>query len=166
MERHLSDGQAEQSTFGIIEDHDTVANDQTNVTLSFDEDLKIDEQAKFLLNLREDKQVSQVALNEVVTKCRSLSEESYSIAISRVKRVLLNSEIKVDDVEGLNDVLESLPQDYFESIDTSYLLETFARKNMNYVISDAYNACFLHVYSNMHMAFVALCTNECFFDDL
>ena len=59
VERHLTDDQAQQSTLSIIiEDHDTVANDQTNVTLSFDEDLNIEEQAKFLLNLREDKQVS------------------------------------------------------------------------------------------------------------
>ena len=145
--RHLTDDQAQQSTFGIIiEDHDTIANDQTNVTLSFDEDLKIEEQAKFMLNLREGQLVSQVALNKVVTKCRSLCEESYSIAISRVKRVLLNSEIKVDNVEGLNDVLESSPLDYFDGIDTSYLSETFARKNMNYVVSDACNVCFLYMY--------------------
>ena len=44
VECHLTDDQAQQSIFDIIiEDHDTVANDQTNVTLSFDKDLKIEE---------------------------------------------------------------------------------------------------------------------------
>ena len=33
--------------------------------------------------------------------------------------------------------MERLPLDYFDGINASYLLETFARKNMNYVVSDA-----------------------------
>ena len=93
------------------------------------------EQATFLLMLREDKQVSQVAITEIVQKCRSLCEQTFTSTASEIKRVLSNADINVDDVPELSNILDNNAPDFFHGIDTSYLLEEYARKHMNYVVS-------------------------------
>ena len=103
--------------------------------LSSTEDLEVLEQAKFLLRLREDKQVSQVALNEVICRCRHLCEQTFPTTLSRMKEVLSNAGIDVDNVPGLSDILDDSAPDYFHGVDTSYLLEEFARKHMGYIVS-------------------------------
>ena len=123
----------------LNEDHGSQSGSFTNGTNDaaqlFDEDMKSFEHAKFMLMLREEKQVSQVA---VVHKCRSLCEQTFTSTVNKVKRTLSNAGINVDDVPGLNNVLDGSAPDYFHGIDTSYLLEEFARKHMNYVVSDVF----------------------------
>ena len=126
----------------LKEDHGSQSGSFTNGTNDaaqlFDEDMKSFEHAKFMLMLREEKQVSQVAITEIVHKCRSLCEQTFTSTVNKVKRTLSNAGINVDAVPGLNNVLDSSAPDSFHGIYTSYLLEEFARKHMNYVVSDVF----------------------------
>ena len=97
------------------------------------------EQVTFLLMLREDKQVSQVAITEIVKKCRSLCQQTFTSTVNEIKRVLSNADINIDDVPELSNILDDIAPDYFHGIDTSYLLEEYARKHMKYVVSDTFH---------------------------
>ena len=124
---------------------DSSTNIVQSAQLSTNEDLELLKQAKFLLRLREDKQVSQVALNEIICKCRHLCEQTFTTTLSRIKGVLSNAAINVDDVPGLSDIMDDSAPDYFQGVDTSYLLEEFARKQMGYIVS--MHACTHFTYS-------------------
>lgn len=112
-----------------------------DVSQLFDEDMMSLEHAKFLLMLREEKQVSQIAITEIVRKCRSLCEQTFRSTADKVKRTLSKARIDVNDIAGLNGVLDGSAPDYFHGIDTSYLLEEFAKRHMNYVVSIKDMAC-------------------------
>lgn len=88
--------------------------------------------ALFLLKLREERRVSQVAIADIIAECRRQCEQTADGVLRAVKRKLTQSNIKLEDVEGLDDVL--VP-DFYENIHTPHLLEKFARDNLNYVVS-------------------------------
>ena len=145
-----------------VSDNDSAPLDLPLLVPSFEEDLNVLEQARFLLMLREDKQLSQVAISEVISKCRRLCDQTFSSTISRVKGVMLHAGINVDDVVGLSNVMDGSAPDYFDGIDTSYLLEEFARKHMDYIVSQGTQSCFLLVYlESLQASFAAItCTNN------
>ena len=100
------------------------------------------EEAKFLLKLREDKQVSQSAINEIVKHCRRLCEQTHSSLVLRVKSILpltiqqcTNTCTAQEDISRILEEIDGPPHDFFAGIDSSYLLESFARKYMNYIVS-------------------------------
>ena len=92
-------------------------------------------QAKFLLMLREEKHVSHVAIDCIVSHCRTLCEHAFTDAVSQMKSVLPNTGATDEDIAKLSDELDGQVPDFFSGIDTAYLLEEFAKKHMDYIVS-------------------------------
>ena len=92
------------------------------------------ENAKFLLMLSEGKQVSQVALDEIVQGCREICKQTVSQTKERVLCVLNQAGVNVTDIPGLEESL-CCSEDPFESIDTAYLRKKFYKKHFNYMVS-------------------------------
>ena len=91
------------------------------------------ENAEFLLMFTEGKQVSQVALDEIVKGCRNICEQTVSRTKERVLCVLNQAGVNVADIPGLEESL-SYSSDPFESIDTAYLREKFYKTHFNFMV--------------------------------
>ena len=94
---------------------------------------RIIQNAEFLLMLTEGKQVSQVALDEVIKGCRKICEQTVSQIKQRVICALGHAGINTADIPGLEVSLCSTP-DPFEKIDTAYLREKFYKEYFNYMV--------------------------------
>lgn len=94
---------------------------------------RIKKSAEFLLTLSEGRQLSQVALNDVIKGCRSICDR----VVSQVKEEAF---IALKDA-GIDPV--TVPQlfavpDPFETIDTPHLREKFYKEHFNYIVSPNY----------------------------
>ena len=92
------------------------------------------EQAKFLLMLREDNRVSQTAA--IVGHCRSLCKCTHNALVERVRNVLPHTIASPDDISRISEELDCAPPDFFDGVDSGHLLESFAKKHMNFIVSD------------------------------
>ena len=70
-------------------------------SVSIDQTVNQLEQSKFLLMLREEKQVSQTAIDTIVEHCRSLCERTHSNVVERVRKLLPHTSASPDDVSRL-----------------------------------------------------------------
>ena len=89
--------------------------------------------AKFILQLREGRQISQVAISDVTIGCKSLCKQTAD-KIKGVKAALASSGINCENIPGLTDVLDNDP-DPFQSIDSNYLFEKFCSEHLGYLVS-------------------------------
>ena len=89
--------------------------------------------AQFLLTLTEGRQLSQVALNEVIEICRTISKQTVSQIKEGVLSALNDAGVNSALVPGLDDSFLSVP-DAFEKLDTPYLREKFYREHFNYQV--------------------------------
>ena len=89
--------------------------------------------AVFLLTLTEGRQLSQVALNEVIKICRTISKQTISQIKEGVLSALNDAGVNSAIIPGLDDSFLSVP-DPFEKLDTPYLREKFYREHFNYQV--------------------------------
>lgn len=90
--------------------------------------------AEFLMKLSEGRQLSQVALGDVIAGCRSICQQTVSQVQESVLSALENAGINYSNHPGLNEALCSKP-DPFEGIDSAYLREKFYQEHFNYLVS-------------------------------
>ena len=90
------------------------------------------ENAAFLLSLTEQYGVSQVAVKEVVSRCRQICQQSVTAVQRNISEALQDEGITVS--QKIKVTLTSIP-DPFEGIGTAYLLDKFCRENFSYVVS-------------------------------
>ena len=87
-----------------------------------------------MLKLKEQRRISQIALDDVVEGCRNLCSQVLECAESRVRAKLAESGINPDDIDGLSSTFEDLPYP-FEGIETSHLQEKYFRENLGLIVS-------------------------------
>ena len=95
-------------------------------------------QALYLLKLRVDKQVSQTAICDIIANSRKLCQQTAANLVGRIRNTLLQAQVEIDCVSGLSEALESPAPDSFDGIDTSYLLEKYAKDHLDYVVRQLY----------------------------
>ena len=86
--------------------------------------------------LREDKQVSQTAIDAIVGHCRSLCKLTHSNLVEPVRKLLPHTTASPEDISRISQELDCEPPDFFEVIDSGHLMESFAKKHMNYMVSN------------------------------
>ena len=89
--------------------------------------------AKFLLQLREGRQISQVDISDVMNGCRTLCKQAVSRIKDGVKSSLASAGINCEDVPGLMDVLSDEP-DPFRCTDTNYRFEKFCVEHLGCLV--------------------------------
>ncbi len=89
--------------------------------------------ARFLLQLREGRHLSHVAISDVTTGCKTLCKQAVA-GMGGVKATLRNAGISYESIPGLTDVLRNDP-DPFQSIDTNYRFEKFSIEQLGCLVS-------------------------------
>ena len=90
--------------------------------------------AQFILQLREGRQVSQVAIADIKEGCNKLCSETVKTLQAKIRGQLSTAGINCDSVPGLNDTL-SMDVDIFEGINSNYLFEKFCVDRFGCVVS-------------------------------
>ena len=90
--------------------------------------------AEFLMKLTERRQLSQVALGDVITGCRGICQKYVADIQQGIVSTLKEAGINPHEIMGLAEILLPLP-DPFEGIDSAHLRETFYTKPFQYVVS-------------------------------
>lgn len=90
--------------------------------------------ALFLLKLKEYRQLSQVAIDDIVQEWEGLFSHTVQQLNARVRERLANAGVDVDSVEGLQEVFHDLPSP-FEGLNTQHLQEKYYRDSLGLVVS-------------------------------
>ncbi len=98
------------------------------------------ENAEFIMRLSEGRQLSQVAITDVIKGCRSVCQQAVLQVREGVLSTLADAELDSSSIAGLDVALSSIA-DPFEGIDSAYLREKYYKKHFNYLVS-----VFLHVF--------------------
>ncbi len=76
--------------------------------------------------LREEKKVSQVAIDAIVRHCRKLCEHSHNDLVKRVKSLLPHTSTTPDDISRISEELDCPPSDFFDGVEVKPLNEQLA----------------------------------------
>ena len=90
--------------------------------------------AKFLLGLKENKHISQTAIDDVVSGCGILISGMVNSLKVIVQRKLLEAGVAYAVIEDINDAVSELP-DPFSGLQTAYLQNKFYKDHFHYVVS-------------------------------
>lgn len=91
--------------------------------------------AEFLMTLSEGKMLSQVAVDSVITGCRSICEQVLSQVKQNVTSKLLDAQLDPSSIAGLELALTCVA-DPFEGIDTPYLRDKFYKEHFHFLVSN------------------------------
>ena len=98
-----------------------------------DEDAQRRASALFLLKLKEHRRLSQVALDDIVEEWGGLFSHAVKRLSARVREKLSSSGIDVEDIDGLDDMFEDIP-DPFKGLKTRFLQEKYYRESLGLVV--------------------------------
>lgn len=84
--------------------------------------------ARFILKLKESRQVTQVVIDDVVEGCTSVFQD-----IRRSELAMAG--IDVNNIQGLEDLFDEVPQ-LFEDLETRHKQEKFFREKLRLVVSE------------------------------
>ena len=90
--------------------------------------------AKFLLGLKENKHISQTAIDDVVSGCGILISGMVNSLKVIVQRKLVDAGVANAVIEDINDAISELP-DPFSGLQTAYLQNKFYKDHFHYVVS-------------------------------
>lgn len=91
---------------------------------------------KFLLHLREGRDISQAALIDVMESCSIMCTQQVNNMKLEVRQKLIKANIDISSISGLEDVLNEQPSHPFEGIDTIYLFEKYCADHLGCVVSE------------------------------
>ena len=90
--------------------------------------------AKFLLSLREGRQISQVAVADLICGCKELCQQTSEIIEQGVQEHLVRVGIDFEQIQGLPDVFEA-NHNPFHGVDTNHMFEKFCIEHLGYLVS-------------------------------
>lgn len=90
--------------------------------------------ALYLLKLKEQRKISQVAIDDIVSDSRDLFHHTITRVQANVKAKLAESGISVDAIAGLDDAFTSV-SDPFSGLETAYLQEKFYREQLCLIVN-------------------------------
>ncbi len=88
----------------------------------------------FLLQLKEERLITQAAVNDIVTGCREVFKHTVHHLKAGVSQTLAQSGIDLNDVNGLDGVFNEI-SDPFMGIETSYLQDKFISQELECNVS-------------------------------
>lgn len=88
----------------------------------------------FLLKLKEQWRVSQVAVDDIVSSSRGLFDDTIKRVQANVNAKLAESGVDPDTVTGLDDAFSTV-SDPFLGLETSYLQEKFYRDELGLIVN-------------------------------
>ena len=89
--------------------------------------------AMFLLKLLEKRNVSQVAIGDVIDGCRDLCSQTVAKVKEGVQQSLTEAGVNYNEIEGLGSSLTTIP-DPFEGIHSIHLLEKFCMEHFDFMV--------------------------------
>ena len=90
--------------------------------------------AKFVLALREGRQISQAAVADVMCGCKELCQQTSEALKDNVQHCLANVGIDLEQIPGLSDVFDT-DINPFHGIDTNHLFEKFCYEHLGCLVS-------------------------------
>ena len=90
--------------------------------------------ALFLLKLKEQRRISQIAIDEIVSGSRGLFVQSMERVQASVRAKLAETGIDPDSIVGLDLAITNVI-DPFDGIETCYLQEKYYRDHLNLIVS-------------------------------
>jgi hypothetical protein len=108
--------------------------DDIDHLLGVDKDIQQRSMAQFILKLKEAKQVSQVVIDEIVEGCTSQFQHTVRRLRANVTSKLAGAGIDVNNVEGLDDLFNDVPQP-FEELETRHKQEKYFQDKLGLVVS-------------------------------
>ena len=102
--------------------------------------------ALFILKLKEQRRVSQVAVDDIVESCKSLFSQTIVRVQAGVRAKLAEAGIEPHAIDGLGGVFDDVT-DPFQGLETCHLQEKYFRDELGLVVSYL-----------MGMAFICICT--------
>lgn len=93
--------------------------------------------ALFLLKLKEQRRISQVAIDDIVVGSRGLVSQCIQHVQAGVRAKLAEAGLDPESINGLDDVFKNCI-DPFDNIETSYLQEKYYLEQLGLVVSSAY----------------------------
>lgn len=109
--------------------------DDINHLLGVDKELQQKNMARFILKLKESRQVTQVVIDDVVEGCTSVFQDTVRRLRASVSAKLAMAGIDVNNIQGLEDLFDEVPQP-FEDLETRHKQEKFFREKLRLVVSD------------------------------
>ena len=97
--------------------------------------------AKFLLHMREGRQVSQVAIADIIVGCNTLCNQALKEFQTKLRSDIMNAGIECSQLPSLAD---SVNIDLFESVKSNYLFEKFCMEHFGCLVS-AYNNTYIEL---------------------
>ena len=88
--------------------------------------------AKFLLHMREGRQISQIAIGDIISGCNRLCNEALKEFQAKIKRDLVNMGI---DYSPLPSLTEGVDVDLFEKVKNNYLFEKYCTEHFGCLVS-------------------------------
>lgn len=108
----------------------------------------------FLLQLKEERLLTQAAVNDVVRGCREVFKHTVYHLKAGVSHTLAQSGIDPSDIEGLDGVFTEL-DDPFVGLETSYLQDKFILQELQCIVSCSWK---ITIYQNVqHTRAVFVC---------
>lgn len=105
--------------------------------------------ALFLLKLKEQRRISQVAIDDVVGGCKSLFSQTVVRVQAGVKAKLAESGIDPSSIHGLDTVFEDVTNP-FDGLETNHLQEKFFRDTFGLVVSLIYAEWYVSIVGVFH----------------
>ena len=90
--------------------------------------------ALFILKLKEQRRISQVAIDDIVEGCKGLFTQTIDRVQAGVCAKLAEVGMDPDSIESLNDLFMSIT-DPFEGIETCHLQEKYFRETFGLIVS-------------------------------
>lgn len=88
----------------------------------------------FLIQLKEERLLTQTAVNDVVAGCREIFHHTVCRLQAGVNQKLAQSGIDFGDINGLDGIFDHAC-DPFSGLETAYLQEKFIEKELGYIVS-------------------------------
>ena len=90
--------------------------------------------ALFLLKLKEQRRISQVAIDDIVDSCKGLFSQTIGQVQAGVRAKLADCGVDLESIQGLDTAFSSVT-DPFDGIETHHLPEKYFRETLGLIIS-------------------------------
>ena len=110
----------------------------------------------YLLQIKEERMVSQAAVNDIVQGCQEVFQHTIGRIKAGVKRKLSSSGIDPTEISGLDELFTSVA-DPFDGLETCYRQEKFVSEELGCIVSIKVCADISHYYSRIAYSHNILC---------
>lgn len=104
-----------------------------DILLGIDKDIQQRSSALFFLKLREQRRITQAAIDDIVEDWDALFSYSVQQPHARVRERLASTSIEISSIDGLQEVFEDVPRP-FDGLETMHKQEKFYTESLGLVV--------------------------------